>query len=253
MKIEKVSDNQIRCTLTSDDLADRQIKLSELVYGSDKTKKLFRDMMQQAASEFGFEAEDIPLMIEAIPINSGCLVLVITKVEDPEELDTRFSSFAPSILDEDDTDEEDSDCDDFAPIGESEHPLHEVGNLLKRVKDAIANSGKLPGKLSTPQSGNEQNSILYRFDSLSALIRVASVLDGCMHVDSSLYKDASSNQYLLIVSRGSMEAAEFNRICNTLSEYGAGQRLNASSYAFLNEHSESLISKNALEALIQMK
>ena len=43
-------------------------------------------MMQQVAYECGFE-EDIPLMIEAIPLNAECIVL-ITKVEDPEELDT---------------------------------------------------------------------------------------------------------------------------------------------------------------------
>ncbi len=46
MKIEKVSDNQIRCTLTREDLAERQIKLSELAYGTEKAKLLFRDMMQ---------------------------------------------------------------------------------------------------------------------------------------------------------------------------------------------------------------
>jgi adapter protein MecA 1/2 len=60
MKIEKISDNQIRCTLTRADLADRQLQLSELAYGTEKAKSLFRDMMQQAAFEFGFEAEDIP-------------------------------------------------------------------------------------------------------------------------------------------------------------------------------------------------
>lgn len=54
-------------------------------------------MMQQAAFEFGFEAEDIPLMIEAIP-SADSIVLIITKVEDPEELDTRFSKFAPSSI-----------------------------------------------------------------------------------------------------------------------------------------------------------
>ena len=96
MKIEKVNDHQIRCTLTKEDLADREIKLSELAYGTDKAKDLFRDMMQQASFEFGFEAEDIPLMIEAIPLNADCIVLIITKVEDPDELDTRFSKFAPS-------------------------------------------------------------------------------------------------------------------------------------------------------------
>ena len=46
MRIEKLNDNQIRCTLTRDDLATRQIKLSELAYGTEKAKELFRDMMQ---------------------------------------------------------------------------------------------------------------------------------------------------------------------------------------------------------------
>ena len=50
MKIEKISDNQIRFTLTGEDLAARQIKLSELAYGTEKARNLFREMMQQAAS-----------------------------------------------------------------------------------------------------------------------------------------------------------------------------------------------------------
>ena len=71
MKIEKVNENQIRCTLTREDLASRELKISELAYGTEKAKSLFRDMMQQANFEFGFEAEDIPLMIEAIPLNAS--------------------------------------------------------------------------------------------------------------------------------------------------------------------------------------
>ena len=96
MKIEKLNDNQIRCTLTPADLEERQLKLSELAYGTEKAKSLFHDMMQQAAHEFGFEANDMPLMIEAIPTSPDSIVLIITKVEDPEELDTRFAKFSPS-------------------------------------------------------------------------------------------------------------------------------------------------------------
>ena len=73
MKIEKLNDNQIRCTLTRADLAARHLQLSELAYGTEKAKSLFRDMMQQAAFEFGFEAEDLPLMIEAIPASSDSI------------------------------------------------------------------------------------------------------------------------------------------------------------------------------------
>ena len=95
MKIEKINENQIRCTLTKEDLDSHQIRISELAYGTEKAKRLFRDMMQQAQIQFGFEADNIPLMIEAIPVNAESIILIITKVEDPEELDTRFSKFAP--------------------------------------------------------------------------------------------------------------------------------------------------------------
>ena len=107
MKIERVNENQIRCTLNKDDLASRQLKISELAYGSDKAKELFRDMMQQASYEVGFDAEDIPLMIEAIPISADCIVLIVTKVENPEELDTRFSKFSPDDGEYDDEYDED--------------------------------------------------------------------------------------------------------------------------------------------------
>ena len=88
MKIEKVSENQIRCTLTKEDLADRKLQISELAYGTESARALFREMMQQAAYQYGFEADDIPLMIEAVPMSADSIVLIITKVEYPEELDT---------------------------------------------------------------------------------------------------------------------------------------------------------------------
>ena len=96
LKIERINENQIRCTLTSVDLNARNIRLSELAYGSDKTRNLFREMIQQASIETGFDVDDIPLVIEAIPLASGSIMLIITKVEDPEELDSRFSRFTPS-------------------------------------------------------------------------------------------------------------------------------------------------------------
>lgn len=129
MKIEKINDNQIRCTLTHADLTDRQLKLSELAYGSEKAKSLFQDMMQQAAFEFGFEADDMPLMIEAIPTSSDSIVLIITKVNDPEELDTRFSKFAPSIQDSSDTPKQD--------MLDKLEGAEEFLNLLDKVKKVV--------------------------------------------------------------------------------------------------------------------
>ena len=63
MKIERLSENQIRCTLYKSDLADKELLLTELAYGTDKAKELFRELMQQASNELGFEVDNIPLMI----------------------------------------------------------------------------------------------------------------------------------------------------------------------------------------------
>ena len=54
MKLERLSENQIRCTLYKSDLADKELHLTELAYGTDKAKELFRELMQQASSELGF-------------------------------------------------------------------------------------------------------------------------------------------------------------------------------------------------------
>ena len=81
MKIEKLNDNQIRCTLTSADLANRKIKLSELAYGTEKARNLFQDMMVEANEQFGFNYDNAPLMVE--DLDTMHVVLHLTKDTTP--------------------------------------------------------------------------------------------------------------------------------------------------------------------------
>ncbi|HJC55914.1 MAG TPA: adaptor protein MecA [Candidatus Eisenbergiella intestinipullorum] len=251
MKIEKVNDHQIRCTLTRADLADRELKISELAYGTEKAKSLFRDMMQQAAIKFGFEAEDIPLMIEAIPLNSDCIVLIITKVEDPEELDTRFSKFAPSVHDDDSLDD---------MIQELNEGADDVLDLFRRIHEGRTASAS-GTKESAPQTSsdagasrkketeeNVQITRIYSFDSLNHITRLAHVLEGFYNGANSLYKDAEKERYLLIVSSSSHTPEEFNKLCNCLSEYGRQEKSAPGGAAFLEEHCELIVKDHALQA-----
>ena len=95
-------------------------------------------MMNQAFDEFGFEADDIPLVIEAIPISGDCIVLIVTKVEDPEELDTRFAKFSP--MTEDDSDEDVSDNEDisYSSSEDEYHSAEDILNLIKKISDGIS-------------------------------------------------------------------------------------------------------------------
>lgn len=241
MKIEKLNENQIRCTLTKEDLASRQLKISELAYGTEKAKNLFRDMMRQANYEFGFEAEDIPLMIEAVPLNADCLVLIITKVEDPEELDTRFSRFAPSV--HEDTDYE----EDVDSMNSSE----EVLDLFHKIEEQDEASGQLA---EVPKaSADAQLPIrLFRFSSLHPLLTLSTGLQLSFAGTSILYKDRKNEQYLLLLAPTAEDLQEFNKLCNRLSEYGTVLRVLPTTEAYLAEHCEEIIEEDALKTLANL-
>lgn len=246
MKIEKVNDNQIRCTLTREDLANRQLKISELAYGTEKAKNLFRDMMQQASFECGFEAEDIPLMIEAIPLNSECIVLIITKVEDPEELDTRFSKFAPSIHDED------SDVEDV--INDLAESADDVLDLFKKLHESrVSGTGVAEEEAPSAASGQTEHLMrIFSFPALSQLIRAAHLLEHSYEGENSLFKDDKAGMYLLVLNQSSHTPEEFAKVCNLLSEYGNLYHTVSSSTSYLEEHYTIISSGSALQSLARI-
>lgn len=247
MKIEKINENQIRCTLTREDLDSHQIHLSELAYGTEKAKNLFRDMMRQAHNEFGFEADNIPLMIEAIPINGDSIILIITKVEDPEELDTRFSKFAPSSSS--DSDEGELQIDGADSIIDIFRKLYEA-----KVKSETARK-KTDGKSventgSTSTTDAPLNLIcLFQFPNLDTVIKAAHGLNNYFSGINTLYQEPSSSDYMLVVHQSSYSPEEFNKVCNILSEFGKGRSFNYAGEAHLLEHADIVIKNKALQKL----
>ena len=245
MKIEKLNDNQIRCTLTKADLADRQIKLSELAYGSEKAKSLFRDMMLQANAEFGFEANDLPLMIEAIPMPNECVVLIITKVSDPEELDTRFSKFSAAGTDTLDVSTETKKIP--KPEG-----ADEVLDIFKRMVEQHLKSN--PEETVEEVSVSAQDDIdltrLYCFGDLETIIDAAHVLKDYYHGENRLYKNTTKKTYYLVLSKSSHTPEEFNKICNILTEYGSNEPYTKSMEAYMAEHYDLVLKKDALQKLL---
>lgn len=235
MKIEKLNDNQIRCTLSHADLVARELKLSELAYGTEKAKSLFHDMMQQAAFEFGFEAEDIPLMIEAIPSSSDSIVLIITKVEDPEELDTRFSKFAPSPAGDGDSQKK-QELDKLAGA-------EDFLELLGKVKEAVS-------KQTDAEDSKDRTSIrLFTFSSMDRVIDAAKLLNSMYKGSNTLYKDTTNDLYVLAMTRSGHSTSDYHKICNMLSEYGSLEKSSGAILAYLEEHGELILSASAIQQL----
>ena len=241
MKIEKLNDNQIRCTLTHADLADRQIKISELVCGGEKAKSLFHDMMQKAHSEFGFEAEDMPLMIEAVPASSDSIVLIITKCDDPEELETKFSKFGASLQDSENRKRN---------VLDKLEGADELLDLINKVKDAVTETAKqVAEKAEKKESAKAPKIRLFSFSTLDCVIQASRLLVDMYQGANTLYKDTPNDIYILAMAQSEHSLSEFNKVCNMLSEYGCLEKASPAVLAYLEEHCEIIVSENAVQKL----
>ena len=251
MKIEKINDNQIRCILTSEDLEQRQIRLSELAYGSDKAKALFQDMMRQAAYQFGFQAENTPLMIEAIPLSSDSIVLVVTKVENPEELDTRFSSFGPSIQ---------NSLSQASRIDGNVSPFEQLLDSLRKSLPAKPGA-QGPGAEAGGASGKGADAMaalrrylfthrLFSFDALRDLVQAASMTASLYQGQSALYQASGEGRYYLFLTMEDMDAVKsMQHVLAVISEYGRCEPISYAREQHLKEHCLVVCSENALERL----
>ncbi len=244
MKIEKINENQIRCTLTREDLVSRHIKLSELAYGSAKAKDLFRELMEQASYQYGFEAEDVPLMIEAIPLSSESIVLLVSKVESPDELDTRFSRFS-----EGDDDYDDDDYPAEAPQksfndASADDILNLFKGLLEKAQEAIAASPEKASNAGLPVDITK----MFVFNSLEDVMKLSVMLETFYTGKNSLYK-SPDGLYYLVVSKSDDTPEVYNKVCNILAEYGNQQNFVIGSDQYMSEHYETIVANHAVQAL----
>jgi adapter protein MecA 1/2 len=221
MKIERLNENQIRCTLTRSDLASREMEITELAYGTEKARNLFHEMIEQAQQELGFEAEDTPLIVEAIPLSSESLMLIITKVENPEELDTRFAKFAPQP--------ENALVPALPPTPPA--TLEEASEEEAEVSDFFR---------------------CFRFSDLDSVSRAASILADMYCGNNTLYKLPDAPGYCLYVTKSGHTPSEFNRVCNILSEYSSRIPSIYATDAYMAEHYEVVVADRAIQVMAQL-
>ena len=149
-------------------------------------------------------------MVEAIPMYPDSLVLVITKVDDPDELDTRFSRFTDDDDDFEHTD--DDDMDNVFTIEEedmSDIDLFDSDILMESDTPSTDTS-------STGLSGNNSH-------------------------------NQSDGDFISLSE--ALGPEEFNKICNVMSEYGRPVHNMYASHSYYEEHYEPLIQEHALQVL----
>ncbi len=210
MKIERISENQLKLTLTKDDLQERDIKLEDLITPSEKTQKLFRDIMEQALDEEDFiSSENTPLMVEAVPMGTEGIMIIVTKVNNKD-------SKNPADL------------------------LHQAQEMRRWKKKP----------LDTLEHSEEKNSdiLIYSFPALDDVIHVSLRLDGGFKGESSVYKN--DGKYFLVLMGDTYTAEESSAELELiLKEYGQKHVSTPLAKYYLLEHGETIIAEKAVKAL----
>lgn len=217
MHMERINEHQVRCTLTAQDLDARRLSLKDLKYGSSETMSLFRDIVNKVSSEFSFNSEQLPLMIEAVPLPGDSLLLIISAVEEAEELDAHFAQFGAA-------------AQDIVPeIEGGQEPFFEPEHA-EQVQVGVC---------------------LVCFSSIDEVIDFAKKIGPSFQGSSELYLSGGHTYYLALIKPKEMEARDFMTFLNSITEYGDLVEGSALRYAYLKER-EQPVMKDPLNTLASL-
>ncbi len=209
MKIEKINNNKIKCLIGKEELIQRHIKISELNYGSNAAKELFRDIMAKASDDFGFKINGEPLMIEAIPLANEEIMLIVTKVKSKEDMGNRFYDMMNL---ESHTFEKATKSDDFKTLSKQETII--------------------------------ENNFTVRFSNIDELIFASKKLDLSLINEDALFYDEKYEVYYLYIKMNEVTQSQKYFFISTVLEFIYG-KIYAIDFSCLSEQ-YALIAQNGV-------
>ncbi|MBQ7743833.1 MAG: adaptor protein MecA [Lachnospiraceae bacterium] len=240
MKIERINENSIALTMDSSELKDRNLKLTDLTYGSEKSKELLVELAKIAKNELDFNI-DSPIAVEAVPLRDGNIKLIITKVYNPDELDSRFSRFTPAK-------------NDFVPFAIMQLLESTIDKFEDALKGGSGNNLNSTDNLNKLEIRSDKDIVcIFEFDEIDKASDATKNVSN-KDYESVFYKDEKNNKYFLVISIKSGvskdELSDFNKVCNTLAEYGKKMEGNIGiNKAYYDEHYKIIIKEKALMKL----
>ena len=246
MKVERINDNVIKCLIEEQELRARGIRLEEMAYGSIKIKKLFSEMLELAYEQLGFVPTK-PLAIEAVPKKGGSIELFVTNIEEPDELDFRFSNFTkakePSIS-----------------------LMQILENAFEKLEEELSTNSNVmrPRNMLNTVDSRDLKNINEKADEIVKIFEFENIdkaTEACKRVSfynyvSTFFKDEKNLVYYLVISiKTDVEKDnlnEFNKVCNVLAEYGTKVQGKDLVLAYYLEHYQMIIPANAVEKLAML-
>lgn len=125
MKINLINEDQLQIILSKQDMFGKNMR------------KIFRDIIEQAEKQFGFEVvKNTNLMVEAYPLSEESMVLTITKIKS-DDLDLKLITMSESVSIDPQTLFEFKNLDDLLELIDVLHGAIMCDSTLYKYKDVF--------------------------------------------------------------------------------------------------------------------
>ncbi len=228
MKMEKLNENQLKVDIFKEDLIDRDLNIAEIFYGGDKVRDFFHELMEIAYEEHDFSVNNIPILVEALPMNKDEISLMVTKIVDAEDFQDKLDH-----------------------VSKDGGMVRDLMSKLVAAKNSEKEKAKEKEIKSMPKSKvikTKENLIIFSFDNIDLVANVSKRIESKFEGTTILYKN-EKKYYLLLETIKSKKIANQDEIENILNEYGDKHISTGESKFYLKEHGEVIIKKDALKVL----
>lgn len=209
MRIERISNKQMKFVFMNHDLEERDIKINELSYASDKTQQLFREIMTLVQDEQEFvEGDEAPLMFEAMRVGVDSVVVVVTKMDNAVANDMKFNLI----------------------------PAARQDGRFKKTPP-----------IKQPEQTDENSYSIFSFENIDILAAATARLPLNFAGVSQVHK--MNNRYFLLLTNETEDTSTTSELEAILYEYGQKHVSNELSHQYLLERGEEIIAENAVDKL----
>ena len=129
MRLERLTHNKIKIFLTFDDLMDRGLTKEDLWKDTFKVHQLFREMIEEASEELGFEVNG-SIAVEVYSLPAQGMVVIVTSEGEYDETEEEFADdYIEMQVTLDESDDIFYEFQTFEDVIQLAHRLYAIGCL----------------------------------------------------------------------------------------------------------------------------
>lgn len=220
MKFKRIDVDTVRCLISEEELFENGLEVDDFLQNSEKTEDFLRKILARAAEEVGYRIQggNISIQVAVLPDH----VLALTFSEKP----------------------------DHGIMNMLDHLKHAVDAISQNVQERKEASEDVVPERNVQEEramkmvGRPEYQL--SFDSLEQVIQYCRNVLLELPVDSDLYKLEERNVYFLFIRKDQMTDKQICRLLGAALEFATGVYADRGLEAYVKEHGELLIGKNAI-------